>query len=344
MVPGRTAGDGMIPSGTQSAESGDASELPDPPQVRARTTSTSPVLRTLGVAGRVLVGLGVVLLLFTAYQVWGTTWSQEHTQASLRQQLQREIHRASASGGAGTSGAARPAVHHGPPIPAGTIAAPAVGDPVGVLIIPSIGVDQVVVEGTGEAELAKGPGHYSGTPLPGEDGNVGIAGHRTTWGHPFWALSAVRPGDRIIVQTVQGTFTYRATAAPFVVTPTDVSVLAATTTPSITLTTCNPRFSAAQRLVVRGVLTSSQLSSAPLHYVSASSSTHRQAAQLAGSSSQDWGTVILWGVVVLAVIALAWLLARRWRRWPVYLASVPILLVLLYFFFRSITPHLPASL
>jgi len=67
---------------------------------------------------------------------------------------------------------------------------------------------------------------------------------------------------------------------PGVVTPTDVSVLAATTTPSITLTTCNPRFSAAQRLVVRGVLTSSQLSGAPLHYVSGSATTHHQSAEL----------------------------------------------------------------
>lgn len=342
----------MSPTDTPT---GDGADTPEPgahlgldgpggAAARHRGGGSSPVLRALGIAGRVLVGLGVVLLLFTAYQVWGTTWSQEHTQASLRQQLQKELHRSTPAHKTGSAGAAHTPAHSGPPIPAGTIAAPAAGDPVGVLIIPSIGVDQVVVEGTGESELAKGPGHYSGTPLPGEDGNVGIAGHRTTWGHPFWALSAVRPGDRIIVQTVQGTFTYRATATPFVVTPTDVTVLAATTTPSITLTTCNPRFSAAQRLVVRGVLTASQLSGAPLHYVSESSTPHHSSTQLAGSSSQNWGGVILWGLVILAVGTLAWFLAQRWRRWAIYLASVPILLVLLYLFFRSITPHLPASL
>ncbi len=60
--------------------------------------------------------------------------------------------------------------------------------------IPKIGLNQVVVEGTGEDDLSKGPGHYLGTPLPGEEGNVGIAGHRTTWGRPFYNLDSARRG------------------------------------------------------------------------------------------------------------------------------------------------------
>ncbi len=80
----------------------------------------------------------------------------------------------------------------GPPVTAPHTEAPAEGDPVGEIRIPAIGLDQVVVEGTNTNDLRQGPGHYIGTPLPGQGGNAAIAGHRTTYGHPFYNLDGVQ--------------------------------------------------------------------------------------------------------------------------------------------------------
>jgi sortase A len=87
--------------------------------------------------------------------------------------------------------------------------------------------------------------------LPCEAGNVAIAGHRTTYGKPFANLDKLQAGDTIELDTPVGGCVYHVSQAPFVVLPTDVSVLATTTVRSLTLTTCNPRGSAAQRLVVK---------------------------------------------------------------------------------------------
>ena len=85
-----------------------------------------------------------------------------------------------------------------------------------------------------------------------------IAGHRTTHLAPFWAIDALQPGDEIILQTRQGTFLYRVKWKR-ILSPEASWVAAATTRPSLTLTTCNPRFSARERLVIRAMQASSQL-------------------------------------------------------------------------------------
>jgi sortase A len=136
----------------------------------------------------------------------------------------------------------------------------------------------VVVEGTDQDQLAQGPGHYLGTAFPGEKGNVSLAGHRVGRGSPFLDLDKLRPGDPIIVETRTSWFVYRvlgdqasgnfgadASGIPGqeVVLPTDLKVIsptpggAATAAPSgsyLTLTTCHPRFSARQRLVIHAKL------------------------------------------------------------------------------------------
>ncbi len=90
---------------------------------------------------------------------------------------------------------------------------PPIGSPVGTIQIPKINLAMTVVEGTDEAQLAMGPGHYPTTPLPGEAGNAAIAGHRTTYLHPFYSLDALAPGDLIFITTLQGTFLYRVASA-----------------------------------------------------------------------------------------------------------------------------------
>jgi sortase A len=126
------------------------------------------------------------------------------------------------------------------------------------LQIPKLKVDVLVVEGTTPAALRAGAGHYPKTPLPGEAGNVSIAGHRTTFGRPFNHLDQLGPGDEVILITPFNKFHYKAVkpfdghANPWVVTPLDFGVVANTPGQStLTLTTCHPKGSAKERLVLR---------------------------------------------------------------------------------------------
>jgi len=117
------------------------------------------------------------------------------------------------------------------------------------LVIPAIDVDQIVVDDVSVAALRKGPGHYPSTPLPGQAGNAAIAGHRTTYGAPFYRLNDLVAGDSIIVTTAQGRFEYKVDNQQ-IVAPNDLSVLDDVGGNRLTLTTPHPRYSAAQQLVV----------------------------------------------------------------------------------------------
>ncbi|MDP9019459.1 MAG: sortase [Actinomycetota bacterium] len=130
----------------------------------------------------------------------------------------------------------------------------AVGQSLTRLKIPSLGVDTVVVEGTTLSALRAGAGHYVDTPLPCQPGNVAIAGHRTTYGRPFHNLDRMKPGDQIILETPVGSCTYVLSKAPFVVEPTDFSVVSASPGGMLTLTTCHPKNSDRQRLIVQADL------------------------------------------------------------------------------------------
>jgi sortase A len=130
------------------------------------------------------------------------------------------------------------------------------GDPLTRIKIPSIGVDTVVVEGTSASALRAGAGHYPDTPLPCEQGNVAIAGHRTTYGKPFSELDKLKDGDVVILETPVGSCTYEIVVEPTVILPTELGVVANTPDQQLlTLTTCHPRGSAAKRLYVQAKLT-----------------------------------------------------------------------------------------
>jgi sortase A len=138
-----------------------------------------------------------------------------------------------------------------------------VGEGLTRLKIARIGVDVLVVQGTTPAALRAGAGHYPSTPLPGEVGNVGIAGHRTTYGRPFNRLAELHPGDLLQLETPLAVYTYTAVPGfgghgnPWVVSPRDVGVVAPVAGKRLlTLTTCHPKGSAKQRLVMRFALTS----------------------------------------------------------------------------------------
>ncbi|MEA2716414.1 MAG: sortase [Actinomycetota bacterium] len=125
------------------------------------------------------------------------------------------------------------------------------GDSLTRIRIPAIDVDVVVVEGITPSALRAGAGHYPQTALPCESGNVAIAGHRTTYGRPFGNLDELKSGDTIQLITPLGACEYRVSKAPFATPPTELGVIQPTPGKMVTLTTCHPKGSAAQRLVVQ---------------------------------------------------------------------------------------------
>ena len=129
------------------------------------------------------------------------------------------------------------------------------GGPLGRIKIPRLGANYVFVSGVSSKELAKGPGHYSTTALPGEHGTVGIAGHRTTYAAPFRNIDKLKPGDRIDVRMPYGRFAYQVEGR-IVVSPSNTGSLRRVRHDRLALTTCHPPFSAAKRLVVTARLRS----------------------------------------------------------------------------------------
>ncbi|MCL4553562.1 MAG: class E sortase [Actinobacteria bacterium] len=123
----------------------------------------------------------------------------------------------------------------------------------GRLIIERIDLDQVVVKGHSRDVLRRGPGWIDYTDVPGETGNVGIAGHRTTFGAPFRRLDEVRVGDILELQSPYRSYRY-SVAEVFRVTPDRVDVMRPTDEPTLTLSACDPPFSADYRLIVQARL------------------------------------------------------------------------------------------
>jgi sortase A len=198
--------------------------------------------------GELCITAGLVLLLFVAYELWGTGAYTEAQQRKLGGELAKAWAAPKPPGGPVTT--ERVSLGHG----------------IAMIRIPRFGphYHYVIVEGVSAADLRKGPGHYPGTALPGQIGNFVVSGHRTTYLAPFNRIGELRPGDRILIDTRERQYVYKVTGKK-VVDPTDVSVVAPVPEhPAakprqrlITLTTCNPKYSAAQRLIVFGRLVTS---------------------------------------------------------------------------------------
>ena len=123
------------------------------------------------------------------------------------------------------------------------------GAAIGRITLPAIGASYIVVQGTDEASLEKGPGHYPTTALPGLGQTVAIAGHRTTYLAPFRHLDGLSHGDRIIMTMPYGRFVYIVQHSQ-IVTPNSWWVTRNVGYDRLVLSACNPLFSAAQRIVV----------------------------------------------------------------------------------------------
>jgi sortase A len=204
------------------------------------------------ILGKFLISVSTGILLFVLWLLWGTGLYSSRAQERLASRFDRLSDPTGAFEGAGGAPT-------GPP----ERWAPEPGAPVFRIEIPDIGVRQVVVEGAGVEELKKGPGHYPSCrsgfepPLcsgfdevwPGEPGRVIVSGHRTTYGAPFEDLDKLEMGDDIRIETKWGEFVYEVTAAD-VIDADSVEVVEVVETPELALTTCSPKYSAAQRLVI----------------------------------------------------------------------------------------------
>jgi sortase A len=283
--------------------------------------------------GRTLIAFGTLMLLFVAYELWGTNIAEARSQRELKREFAQIV----------TATTTPPGT-----TPETTSTVPATpapeGEAVALIEIPKIGVNKAVVAGVGVPDLKKGPGHYPGTPLPGEAGNAAIAGHRTTYGAPFNRLDELNPGDQILVTTRAGRFTYEV-GTSIVVKPTEVAVLNPTTDNRLTLTTCNPKYSARQRLIVVSHLVGEPPPPPPAATGEPARPAPRPRAPEAGLSGESAARrpTVLWGAIVAAVAFLIWLLGRLWRRWPVYLVGAPVFLVVLFIFFENVSRLLPAN-
>jgi sortase A len=129
------------------------------------------------------------------------------------------------------------------------------GHALGRIKIPRIGASFVVVQGTGTSDLQKGPGHYPDTPLPGLQGTIGIAGHRTTYLAPFRHIDNLKPGDSIELEMPYGLFTYKVQRTR-IVKPSAVWITQPVGYPRLVLSACHPLYSASHRIVVFARLTS----------------------------------------------------------------------------------------
>lgn len=254
-----------------------------------RPTSIGDRIRTgLRGLGQTLITAGVVLLLFVVYEVWVSNIFAHEKQHKVHQQLAQ----AWKTGQDPLHGEDRLNLPSGKQV---TIPA---GEGFANLYIPRFGKDYAwtVVQGTNDDDLERGPGHYTGSAVPGQVGNFALAGHRVGKGEPFLNLDQLIPGDPIVVQTAGNWYVYQvlgdakayaaaqkltdkkarsaaeaaAYAAPNsqgvvgreIVSPSAVSVIdpvpnhpnATATTALMTMTTCHPKYSANQRMIIHASL------------------------------------------------------------------------------------------
>ena len=128
------------------------------------------------------------------------------------------------------------------------------GQAIGRIRVPRLGLNMILVNGTDESSLEKGPGRDLRTYMPGEGQLIYIAGHRTTYLAPFSHIDAMRPGDSITLEVPYGTFRYRV-FRHVIVPADDLSVLRSHGREVVALQACHPRFFASERYIVYGRLT-----------------------------------------------------------------------------------------
>ena len=217
--------------------------------------------RVFDIAGWTFLAIGLLIGLFLVYQLFVTDLINSRSQAAAVDELalvltERRDDLAVPPSTTTSSTTAPSSTTTGQVVEAPELLVESevpAGEPFARLIIERIQLDAVVFEGVDRTTLKSGPGHMPGTPLPGQPGNAVISGHRTTYGRPFYDLDQLVAGDEIEVETALGISTY-AVREILIVAPTDVWVAGSKDGAWLTLTTCHPRFSAAERLIIQAEL------------------------------------------------------------------------------------------
>jgi sortase A len=354
----------------------------------------SVVYRVLGYLGRAMITIGTILLLFVAYQLWGTGLHTEAAQADLEDEYVDALTGTATTlpggeEGSEASDAVAPEDVDDPvtlgdgmgigeaygltPAEIAELPSPDLSESAGFISLPEIGSDWWYVEGVDLAWLRDGPGHFPGTPWPGQPGNASLAGHRTTYGAPFHRIDELQPGDEVLVETVQGEFRYELLSvgemvspdggempiadasdpgsAHFIVNPDDDWILRDYGDNRITLVACHPKYSATQRIVVVGRLVgdvappTAPSIDEPIPGAPAADAEVTPDEHLLGSDEAALVPALLWGLAAAAVWLVAWLIGRRWSRakWPAYLVGTPIFLLVLFGCFTQVERLLPAA-
>jgi len=333
-----------------------------------------PDIRDLiSLLGRALITVGLILLLFVAYQLWGTNFAEQRSQNDLRDKFNTKLENVKKDG----SGTTTTSPSDDPTVDADALAQlnqeVVRGAPIAIIKIPKIGLDHVVVSGTDRNSLQKGPGHYPNTPLPGQLGNSAIAGHRTTYGSPFARLDELVVGDDIVLETLRGTFVYKMSEVQRIVAPGEVSVIeprpnleadpsGATPLAEITLTTCHPKFSAAKRLIVRALLVDDpnyrpteavQLkddggNTPKVIDVGEETALGTQSSQsniLVEMLVQSFSIPLFWWFLLMSTVGgIWWYLFKRYHNWQVWFAGVVPFAVVLLLYFINLEKALPVGI
>ena len=316
------------------------------------------VAKVLNLIGRACIAAGVLILLFVAYQLWGTGIREAQAQDRLERQFKDKLSQSTTSTSTTTSTSSTSSSSPGsdvigsgtlPPVTAPPNAVPiAEGDPVGHIEIPKIGLDAIVVEGVGDDDLKSGPGHYPSTPAPGQKGNAAIAGHRTTYGAPFSSIDELEPGDPITVTTVQGTFTYEVMrqddgTGHIIVNPDQTEVLNEVPGKNtLTLTACHPKYSASERIIVFAELKGEPKPAAQRPADAPTSTPTLQNETLSGKKAPKL-PAIAFALLCAAIWVAAWQISLRWKKWPSYAIALPFFLVALFYFFENFSRLLPTN-
>ena len=305
------------------------------------------VRRVVRGIGKTLIPAGVLILLFVLYQLWGTGLHHDRAQKSLRAEFARKL--AAAPAAADTAPSTTPS---STAAPSTTVPVQLTdGDAAGFIVIPKIGLDEGIIEGVGVEELKQGVGHYPDTKMPGQKGNAALAGHRTTYGAPFNRLDDLAVGDPITVTTLAGTFRYEVMEKR-IVSPDTVSVLDDTPDNRLTLTTCHPKYSAEERLIVIGQLVGPPIDEPATPADAVETTTPPRSRELAagvtrpglsGAGAEN-RPAIAWGILAASVWLAAWAVGH-WtgRRWAAYAVGAPIFFVVLFMFFENVARLLPAN-
>ena len=337
----------LDPSATPDPVTQGAPAPPPPPTTRPPATVEGQRASSVG---RVFSIVGLVIVGFFLYQLTGSALVHARSQRMLLQQFKQDapVQAADpadaftdpATDGLLTSDEASGTVvdpEDAEPelIPAAE--APARGEPIGILQIPSLDVEQVVVQGTGPAELRAGPGHLRGTSMPGEPGNAAIAGSRVSNGAPFKRLDALDDGDAIDVTTARGRFRYEVNSVRRVKSGEPDPVRVSSGGSTLTLVTSAPAFLAYDRLVVVAAL---QTKPVRPRFAPVTPDRTQTGFDTAGGGLAP---VIGWGAALGLAIWTARLIYRRWPKAVAYLITTPVLVALVLLVFESLSGLLPAT-